>query len=196
MCSSDLTLLLNDGGKRFQDAEFIVGVEPRRDGRTASPWYELDCSGADAKNPLASGRTGKLVVWGAVGSRSSAIFDIDQDGDLDIVTNDFNTEPMVLTSNLAERQPNLSYLKIKLRGTRTNRDGLGARVQVKAGGRILTQVNDGQSGYLSQSVMPLYFGLNQADSVEEITVQWPGRKPQVLSGPISKNQQLEIVEED
>ncbi|NIP97381.1 MAG: VCBS repeat-containing protein, partial [Akkermansiaceae bacterium] len=41
------SLLLNDGGKRFEDSEFILGVEPRRDGRTAKPWFKLDPAGED-----------------------------------------------------------------------------------------------------------------------------------------------------
>ena len=45
--------------------------------------------------------SGEVTVWGALGSRASVIFDFDNDGDLDIVTNDFNSAPMVLESNLA-----------------------------------------------------------------------------------------------
>ncbi|HEY2249871.1 MAG TPA: FG-GAP-like repeat-containing protein, partial [Planctomycetaceae bacterium] len=142
------SLFLNDRGRKFIDAEFILGVEPRRDGKTATPWFELDCAEADSKHPLCAGRGGRIMVWAALGSRSSVIFDLDQDGDLDIVTNDFNSRPMVLVSNLAERNSNLRYLKILLRGARSNRDGLGARVEVTAGGQTLTQVHDGQSGYL------------------------------------------------
>ena len=52
--------------------------------------------------PDCVGQTGPIEVWGAVGSRSSVIFDLDNDGDLDIVTNEFNGEPMVLTSYLAQ----------------------------------------------------------------------------------------------
>ena len=188
------SLLLNDRGKAFRDAEFILGVEPRRDGKTAAPWFELDCSGADAKHELAQGRIGQVVVCAAIGSRSAVIFDLDQDGDLDIVTNDFNTPPMVLVSNLSERKADLRYVTIQLRGSRSNRDGLGAKVQVKAGGQVFTQVHDGQSGYLSQSALPLYFGLGAAQSIEEISVQWLGGERQVLTGPIETNRRLEIME--
>src|SRR5579872_2692357 len=65
------SLLLNDRGQKFVDAEFILGVEPRRDGKTAAPWFELDCSGADAQHALCAGRTGRIQVWAALGSRSS-----------------------------------------------------------------------------------------------------------------------------
>ncbi len=190
------SLLLNDCGSRFRDAEFILGVEPRRGNRTATPWFELDCSGADSNHELCAGRCGKVVVWGALGSRSSVIFDLDQDGDLDIVTNDFNSPPLVLTSNLGERHPDLRYLKIRLQGQRSNRDGLGSKVQVTAGSRVFTQVYDGQSGYLSQSSLPLYFGLDGATTVDRISIQWPVGKMQVLEGPLKSNQTLVIVQED
>jgi cytochrome oxidase Cu insertion factor (SCO1/SenC/PrrC family) len=189
------SLLLNDRGKIFRDAEFILGVEPREGSQTAVPWFELDCSGADSGHDLCRGRSGRVIVWGAIGSRSAAIFDIDQDGDLDVVTNDSNSGPMVLISNLSERQPEFRYLQIKLRGTRANRDGLGARVQVSAGGKTLTQVHDGQSGYLSQSALPLYFGLDRSEMVDRIVVRWPGGSEQVLDGPIPTNRVLDIVEE-
>ncbi len=188
------SLLLNDGGKTFIDAEFILGVEPRREGRTATPWFELDCTGKDSKHALCAGRDGRVMVWAALGSRSSVIFDIDQDGDLDIVTNDFNSPPMVLVSDLSQRNTNLRHLRIVLRGTRSNRDGLGACVEVTAAGKKLTQVHDGQSGYLSQSAMPLYFGLGTAELVEQVVVHWPSGAKQVQTGPIPSNQQLVVVE--
>ncbi len=176
------SLLLNDRGQKFIDAEFILGVEPRREGKTAAPWFELDCiRQPDSGHSLCAGRGGRISVWAAIGSSgSSVIFDIDQDGDLDIVTNDFHSPPMVLISDLAERNSKLRYLKIVLRGTRSNRDGLGARVEVTAGGQTLTQVHDGQSGYLSQSALPLFFGLGAASMVDQIVVNW------LLGGPAGR----------
>lgn len=190
------TLLLNDHGKTFRDAEFILGVEPRRGGRVATPWYDRDCSNpVHAKSNLCEGRNGHVQLWAAIGSRSSVIFDLDQDGDLDIVTNDFHSQPMVLISSLGQRNPKLRWLKIQLRGVRSNRDGTGATVQVTAAGQTATQVNDGQSGYLSQSVVPLYFGLGAAETVDRVFIQWPDGTRQVLEGPIQTNRQLIVVED-
>jgi cytochrome oxidase Cu insertion factor (SCO1/SenC/PrrC family) len=188
------SVLLNERGQRFRDSEFILGVEPRRDNRTAAPWFELDCSVKDKMHDLAAGRTGRVVVCGAIGSRSAVVFDLDQDGDLDIVTNDFNTPPQVLISNLSERQPDFRFLKLRLSGKQSNKGGLGAKVQVDAGDQTLVRVYDGQSGYLSQSALPLYFGLGEAQTVSKITVNWPSGATQVLQGPISVNQEL-VVEE-
>jgi len=88
-------------------------------------------------------------------SRSSVIFDLDDDGDLDIVTNEMNDRPMVLISNLSARKA-IHFLKVKLIGTTSNRAGIGPPCESRAGARTLTQFNDGKSGYLAQSSMPLY----------------------------------------
>ncbi|MBX3444323.1 MAG: VCBS repeat-containing protein [Planctomyces sp.] len=188
------TVLMNDGGTRLRPAEFLVGVEPRRGGRTATPWFQLDCSGEDAGHELCRGKSGTCTVWGALGSRGSVILDLDGDGDLDIVTNDFNSPPQVLISDLAQRSPDLKWLAIALRGTRGNSDGLGAIVTVRAGERRFTQAHDGKSGYLSQSRLPLYFGLGGAERVDEVRVVWPGGQTQTVAGPIDPNQTLAIEE--
>ena len=187
------SLLLNDRGKIFRDSEFILGVEPRRGGRTHAKLIDMDCDGEDADNPLCKGHKGTVALMSALGSRSSVIFDLDNDGDLDIVTNDFNSEPMVLISDLAQKRPNLRWLKVKLRGTVSNRGGLGARVRVKAGGQTWTQWNDGKSGYLSQSDMPLYFGLGDAQKVDSIEVTWPSGRTQTVAAP-KVNGEVEVVE--
>jgi hypothetical protein len=189
------SVLLNDRGKKFLDAEFILGVEPRRDGKLTKDWFEIDCAGDDRyhRDCPTDGVKGRVIVKAALGSRSSVIFDLDEDGDLDIVTNEFNSEPQVLVSNLSEQQ-DIRYLKIDLVGTKSNRDGLGARVTVSAGEQSYLQVHHGQSGYLSQSDQPLYFGLPGADPVDEIRITWPSGKEQVLAGPIETNRTMEITE--
>jgi hypothetical protein len=188
------SLLLNDGGKVFRDSEFILGVEPRRGGRTHAFLTVMDCDGADQKKTPCANRTGKVRIMSTLGSRSSAIFDLDGDGDLDIVTNDLNSEPQVLISSLAEKKPGLRWLKVKLRGTESNRDALGARVRVKSGAQTWTQWNDGSTGYLSHGVMPLYFGLGDAKKIDTVEVTWPSGKTQTVKAP-KTGAQIEIVEE-
>jgi hypothetical protein len=186
-------LKLNSRGRGFVDAEFVVGVEPRRNAQLATPWFELDLTGEDRGHKDGAGLTGRVSIWGARGSRSSAIFDLDDDGDLDIVTNEFGAEPMVLVSNLSDRRA-ITFLRVALRGTVSNRDGLGAAVTVTAGGTRHTQVRDGKSGYLSQSLTPLYFGLDQAERVERVEVLWPSGRRQVVSQPVTMNATIEIRE--
>jgi len=139
------------------------------------------------------GHTGKVTVMQALSSRASVIFDLDNDGDLDIVTNDFNSEPEVLISDLAQVK-SIHWLKVVLVGTKSNRDGLGATVRVHAGGQTYTKYNDGKSGYLSQSSLPLYFGLADANTVDGIDVTWPSGRKQTLPGGIAGNQTLVITE--
>ena len=187
------SLLLNDGGKRFFDMEFVVGVEPRRDRRVEKPWFSLDCSGADRTNSLCAGITGTTNFMGTLSSRSSVILDLDDDGDLDIVTNDFNDAPQILISDLAAR-PGLHFLKVVLQGTRSNRNGLGATVAVVAGGRRFSRYHDGKSGYLGQSVLPLYFGLGAATQVEQVEVLWPTGERQVVKDGVRLNSTLTVVQ--
>jgi hypothetical protein len=184
---------LNDRGQRFVDAEFLLGIEPRAGG-VVTPWFLLDASGKDKDHRDAAGATGPLGVWGARGTRSAVIFDVDGDGDLDIVTNEFGTVPMVLVSNLTEKT-RVRYLAVKLIGTTSNRDGLGAVVKVTAGGSTYTKVLDGNSGYLSHSVYPLYFGLGAAQSVDSVEVLWPSGKRQSVQRPIEINSRIDVREQ-
>ena len=187
------SLLLNDQGRRFFDAEFLVGVEPRRGGRTEKTAFVLDCFGADRGNPLCAGQSGRVRFMGALSSRSSAAFDLDDDGDLDLITNEMNDQPQVLISNLAQEK-RIHYLKIRLVGTTSNRDGLGAVVTAHSGGRVLLRSHDGKSGYISQSSMPLYFGLGEATNIDRIEVRWPSGKKQDLTNNIPVNTLLTIRE--
>ena len=194
------SLLLNNRANGFVGAEFLVGIEPRE--ITKTPWFEIDCGGArgnvalpatDVDHPACQGRSGHWLVRGSVGTRGSIVLDIDDDGDLDIVTNEFNTLPQVLISDLAQRHQ-IHWLKVRLRGTTSNRDGLGARVEVVVGDTTYTQVHDGKSGYMAQSSLPLYFGLGNAVAADRVDVLWPSGTRQTLREGLSANQILEIVE--
>ncbi len=190
------SLLLNNQGEKFLDAEFLLGVEPRRDGRTRTPWFTLDCSepGLDPLNQqVCQGQTGRITVQSTLSSRSAVIFDLDNDGDLDIVTNDFNSPPQVLISNLAQVRQ-IHWIKIALVGTVSNRDGLGATVRVYSAGHVYTHYNDGKSGYLSQSALPLYFGLGDSTKVDRIEVDWPSGRKQALARNIQINKLMKITE--
>jgi len=187
------SVLLNDRGRRFIDSEFVLGIEPRANARTDHVGFVLDCSGADRGHPFCRGQTGMTPVRETLSSRSSVIFDLDDDGDLDIVTNEMNDRPQVLISNLSEKKA-VHFLKIKLIGTKSNHDGLGATVKAHSSGRILTQYHDGKSGYLSQSSIPLYFGLGETNAVDRVEILWPSGKRQNISSNIPRNGLLTIHE--
>ena len=188
------SLLLNNRGERFLPSEFLLGIEPRRDGRTHTRWFDVDCAAPEmAEQQGCKGRSGRVTVMGALGTRSAVILDIDGDGDLDIVTNEFNAEPQVLVSNLAARRQ-VHWLAVALTGTASNRNGLGAAVRVTAAGRVLTEWHDGKSGYLSQSQLPLYFGLGEAVAVDRIEVDWPSGRKQVVTEGLRANTTIRVTE--
>lgn len=72
------------------------------------------------------------------------------------------------------------WLEIKLTGTKSNRDGIGARVEVYAGGRHFLEERVASSGYLSQNDGRLHFGLGPATVAEKIVVHWPSGREQTL----------------
>jgi enediyne biosynthesis protein E4 len=192
------SLLLNDHGEKFLDSEFVLGIEPRK--KLYTPWFEIDCSDPreiqaqlNLNSKVCVGQSGKSVIMSPRSSRSAALFDLDNDGDLDIVVNDFNSQPQMLVSDLAQKAK-IHWLKIVLTGTSSNRNGLGATVRVYAGGRTYFRYNDGKSGYLAQSVLPLYFGLGAAIKVDRVEVDWPSGRKQVVTTGLQENRTLSILE--
>jgi hypothetical protein len=187
------SLLLNQEAQRFYDSEFLLGLEPRPSGEIEIDYFTLDCSSADKNHHLAQGKTGLVAFKGTVSTRSSVILDLDDDGDLDLVTLEWNYHPQVLLSNLSAKKA-IHFLKVKLVGTKSNRDGIGATVKVNAGGKTYTQYADGKSGYFAQSVLPLYFGLGEATAVERIEVFWPSGAKQTVTQGLGLNKLLTIRE--
>jgi enediyne biosynthesis protein E4 len=184
------SLLLNENGQRFVDSEWVLGVEPRP--RLEKEFFTLDCSGEDKKNPLCQGKTGLVTVMGSTSSRSAALIDLDDDGDLDIVLNEWSDHPRVLLSNLTEKKP-IHYVKIKL--SATVKVHLQIENQNPISKVVSSHYHDGKSGYLSQSSVPLYFGLSGAKQIDRIEVIWPSGKKQILTENIPLNTLLTITEE-
>ena len=85
------------------------------------------------------------------------------------------------------------WLIIKTVGTVSNRDGIGARVTVAAGGRTqIREVTAGASNK-SQNMLPVHFGLGQANRVDLIEIRWPSGIVQTLTD-VATNQRLTITE--
>jgi hypothetical protein len=201
------SLLLNEAGRHFLPAEFVLGIEPRANGLD-QVWFTLECNGADrgqlfcqicnepggAEAGCHEDAGGHLTMMAARASRSAVALDLDGDGDLDLVTNEFNAPPQLLVSDLAARH-HVNSLQVRLRGTRSNREGLGALVTVVLpDGRRILKVMDGTSGYLSQSDLPLYFGLGAADHAASLLVRWPSGTRQTVIGPVAAGRTIDVVE--
>ena len=88
---------------------------------------------------------------------------------------------------------NWHWLLVQLVGTKSNRDGIGAKVEVEAGGVKQWAERVGGSGYLSQNDGRLHFGLGSQAKVDRITVIWPGGGRQVVEG-VSPDHVLTITE--
>jgi hypothetical protein len=108
--------------------------------------------------------------------RGAAYADIDNDGDLDLIVMT-NGGPALLFRN--DGSPNQS-LRVRLAGTRSNRDGIGAVVKVTAGNGTQTQMLK-SGGYLSSNELVLTFGLGSEKKVSSVEVTWPGGQVDHLS---------------
>jgi hypothetical protein len=126
----------------------------------------------------------------AVVARGAAYADYDNDGDLDVLLS-VNNGPARLLRN--EGGNANSLLRIQTIGGASNRDGIGARIEVTAGGRRMWQIVKTGSSYASQSELPVTFGLAAASGADSIRVTWPSGRVDTI-GPQNANQLL-VVEE-
>ncbi len=140
----------------------------------------------------ASAKVGPAMQQPVVG-RGAAYLDYDNDGDLDLVIT-ANNGPARLLRNENGNQNDM--LRVKLVGTRSNRDGIGARVTVttSSGTRLFRMVKTGSS-YASQSELPLTFGLGtpQAGRTVGLEIVWPSGQKDSLS-KIGANQFITVKE--
>lgn len=143
----------------------------------------------DGKFVNVSDRCGDGLAVAAT-SRGAAFDDLDNDGDIDVVIMNWQQRPTILRND--SRTGN-HWLQVRLRGTKTNRDGVGARVRVTAG--ELTQIDEVHSGrgYQSHYGSRLYFGLGRHDKVDRIEVHWIGGGTDVVRN-VAADRLIEITE--
>ena len=108
-----------------------------------------------------------------------AVADFNNDGRLDLVMNSNNETPVLYLNNLKKVG---NSIELKLVGTRSNRDAIGARVRLTANGKTMTRQVEAGSGYASQMMLPLHFGLGNATRVDSIEICWPSGDVQHLDG--------------
>jgi hypothetical protein len=105
--------------------------------------------------------------------RGLAVADFDRDGDLDLLLTT-NNGPAYLYRN--DQSAGKHSIRLHLVGTKSNRDAIGATVRLYSNGQIQSRQVRSGSSYLSQSELPLTFGVGKQDEIEKIVVDWPSGK--------------------
>jgi hypothetical protein len=103
-------------------------------------------------------------------SRGAAFGDYDNDGDRDVLVINMNDRPTLLRNDTAAGN---HWIAVRLVGTRSNRDGIGARVTVQAGGRRQRIEIRGDGSYMSHSDLRAHVGLGPAPRVDRLEIRWP-----------------------
>jgi hypothetical protein len=103
--------------------------------------------------------------------RGLAYADFDRDGDLDLLVTT-NNGPAYLYRN--DQIAGNRSVRVRLVGTKSNRDAIGARVRIFHGESSQSRLVKGGSSYLSQSELPLTFGLGKRDKIDRLVIDWPG----------------------
>ena len=113
-------------------------------------------------------------------TRGGALGDYDNDGDLDLLAMNLNDPPNLLHNFGGNRN---NWLGLKLMGTESNRDGIGARVQLFSGDRVQMREVQRGYGYQSQHDVRLLFGLGDEERAERVEIRWPSGLVQTLEDP-------------
>jgi len=121
--------------------------------------------------------------------RSAAFGDYDNDGDVDVLVTSLDDAPLLMRND----GPTAHYLQIRLIGSKSNRDAVGARVILVAGGKGQLRERTGGGSYLAAHDPRLHFGLGQATRAEMIEVRWPSGHKEVFRD-VAGDRTITIVE--
>lgn len=140
--------------------------------------------------PVTAEQAGSDLFKPIVG-RGSAYADIDGDGDLDVLFTQIAGSPLLLRN---DQQTGHAWLRIKLVGTYSNRDAIGARITLRGRSRIWQAQVMPTRSYLSQSELPVTFGFGNGPVPSTLEVRWPRGGRQTVAIP-SGQRMLTIREE-
>ncbi|HEX8871840.1 MAG TPA: CRTAC1 family protein [Candidatus Acidoferrum sp.] len=116
-------------------------------------------------------------ITGSSSSRGLAVGDLWNDGKLSVVVSNMNAPPSLLVNQVRTEN---HWTTIRTFGTKSNRDGIGAKVKVKAGGRVLVDEVRSGSSFISNNDMRIHFGLGTAAKIEFVEIRWPSGRTEVF----------------
>jgi hypothetical protein len=122
--------------------------------------------------------------------RAVVAADLRNTGMLDLIVRQSGGGPLKVYEN---HLPRRGYLEVSLRGDKSNRQGIGARLMAKVSGQQLVREMYPANGYLSQSPNIVHFGLGNSIVVESLTIRWPSGKVQELKN-IKGNRHIVVDE--
>jgi enediyne biosynthesis protein E4 len=132
-------------------------------------WNRGDSKGVGFA-PVPPDKTGPDLFQPVVG-RGAAFADIDGDGDLDVVLMQIGSQPLLLRN---DQNLHHHWIRLKLIGTKSNRDAIGAWIKMRLSGQTLWRQVMPTHSYLSQSELPVTIGLGKNDKAASVEINWPG----------------------
>ncbi len=123
-------------------------------------------------------------------SRSLAAGDLDNDGDLDFLIGNVGETADLLRNNGGNRN---NSLLVRLAGTKSNREGIGSRLSLAAGGKVIIRDVKAGSSYLAQNDLRAHFGLARLPRADRLQIRWPSGTVDVMEA-LDANQILTITE--
>jgi hypothetical protein len=163
------SLMMNQGDGTFEDMAKNLGIEPPARGQ----YLPEEIAGTKAVRS----------------SRTAAVADFFGDGRLHIVVNNFNDQPYFFKNE----GPRRDYVAFRLRGTKSNRDAIGAVVRLYQKGKIMTRQVQAGCGYLSQGSRTVHFGLGDNPEIDRVEITWPSGTIQRLDS-VQVNTRQDISE--
>ena len=145
------------------------------------PHFFWNCGPASKTEfcPVPKEKCGEDFLKRMVG-RGAATADIDGDGDLDLLFATTGSSPRLLRN---DQQLGHHWLRVDVTGAKGNRSGIGAKIEVETdAGKLVGQVVPTR-GYLSQSELPVTFGLGKSEGISRVTVTWPGGERKTIENP-------------